>query len=106
MRVPDQPTSAPLHEFLVWVARCPRSYDDAMEAWRSSCPRYTVWEDALAAELVRVAESEVILTPRGQAALAGARATSGARGDAPRDGAGPRGQIRETDRVAVADRRD
>ena len=64
--------TAPVREFLVWVARCPRTYDDAMEAWRSSCPRFTVWEDALAAELVqivpcggRMADAQVTLTRRG-----------------------------------------
>jgi hypothetical protein len=25
-------------DFLAWVAREPRSYAEAMEAWRSSCP--------------------------------------------------------------------
>jgi len=67
---------APVREFLVWVARCPRTYDDAMQAWRSSCPRFTVWEDALAAELIqiapcggRIAEAQVTLTRIGHAIL-------------------------------------
>ncbi len=66
----------PVREFLTWVASRPRTYADAMEAWRSSCPRYTIWEDALAAGFIdiapsrgRVAEARVILTPRGQAVL-------------------------------------
>ena len=66
-------------ELLSWVARSPRTYADAMEAWRSTCPRYTIWEDALDAELVqiecgdgmRIGEARVTLTPRGQAVLAG-----------------------------------
>jgi hypothetical protein len=98
--------SAPVREFLTWVARCPRTYDDAMEAWRSSCPRYTVWEDALAAELIHVAPASVSLTPRGQAALAAGPATIGAVADAPRDGAERRGRIREKTLVTVADRPD
>jgi hypothetical protein len=49
-----EPLTAPMREFLVWVARCPRSYADAIEAWGSHCPRYTVWEDALAAGLVEI----------------------------------------------------
>jgi hypothetical protein len=71
------PVSAPLREFLEWVARRPRTYADAMAAWRSSCPRYTVWEDALDAGFVRVervggpmGEAPVTLTRLGQAALA------------------------------------
>lgn len=98
--------SAPVREFLIWVARCPRTYADAMEAWRSSCPRYTVWEDALAAELIHVAPAGVTLTPRGQAALAGVPAATGAVGDAPRDGAERRERTLGKTLVTVADRPD
>lgn len=30
-----------------WVCKAPRQYDEVMEAWRTSCPRLTVWEDAI-----------------------------------------------------------
>ncbi len=50
----QQPVSLLLLEFLAWVAERPRSYRDAMEAWRSSCPRHTVWEDALIEGLIEV----------------------------------------------------
>ncbi len=76
------PTATPavsplLRDFLTWVTHQPRSYAEAMEAWRSSCPRFTIWEDALGDGLVRVqrrrgvtpAEMQVTLTPRGQAIL-------------------------------------
>ena len=33
-------------QFLAWVADRPRTYAEAMEAWRSSCPRLSIWEDA------------------------------------------------------------
>ena len=62
-------------EFLDWVAARPRTYAQAMEAWRSTCPRQTVWEDALADGLIQVAsgstaqESAVTLTPRGRSVL-------------------------------------
>jgi hypothetical protein len=67
-----------MHEFLTWVGWRPRTYSEAMDAWRSSCPRYTLWEDALAAELICVDNtgraaldaSPVRLTPQGQAMLA------------------------------------
>ena len=36
-----------------WVASEPRAYSDVMEAWRTSCPRLTVWEDAVDRGLVR-----------------------------------------------------
>jgi hypothetical protein len=34
-------------DLLEWVAREPRNYADVMDAWRTSCPRLTVWEDAI-----------------------------------------------------------
>jgi len=33
-------------QFLAWVADRPRTYTQTMEAWRSTCPRLSVWEDA------------------------------------------------------------
>jgi hypothetical protein len=60
---------APMREFLTWVVRCPRTYSDAMDAWGSHCPRFTVWEDALAAGLVQVETAGIRLTPLGQSAL-------------------------------------
>jgi hypothetical protein len=72
-------TSLLMLEFLTWVASRPRTYAEAMEAWRSNCPRHTVWEDALADGLVRfeggdvLREYEVVLTPRGKAVLEAGR---------------------------------
>jgi hypothetical protein len=70
--------SAPMRELLIWVARCPRTYADAMDAWQSHCPRFTVWEDALAAQLIQivlcgsaVGDARVQLTSRGSSMLAG-----------------------------------
>jgi hypothetical protein len=42
-------------ELLEWVDRRPRSYGEAMEAWRTSCPRMPAWEDAVSAGLIEVA---------------------------------------------------
>jgi hypothetical protein len=56
-------------EFLAWVAARPRTYGEAMEAWRSNCPRHAVWEDALADGLIEVERVAVALTPRGRRAL-------------------------------------
>jgi hypothetical protein len=33
-------------DFLEWVGPDPRPYAEVLEAWRTSCPRLTVWEDA------------------------------------------------------------
>jgi hypothetical protein len=41
-------TTEPLVLDLVeWVAARPRPYEEVMEAWRTSCPRLTIWEDAV-----------------------------------------------------------
>jgi len=34
-------------DFLEWLAPKPRPYAEVMDAWRTSCPRLTVWEDSL-----------------------------------------------------------
>lgn len=34
-------------DLLEWIGRQPRSYADVIDAWRTSCPRLTVWEDAI-----------------------------------------------------------
>lgn len=38
--------------FLRWVDERPRLYAETMDAWRTSCPRISVWEDALIEGLV------------------------------------------------------
>ena len=64
-------------EFLTWISSRPRTYAEAMEAWRSSCPRHPVWDDALNDGLIQVTregdttqKAIVSLTSRGQALLA------------------------------------
>ena len=60
-------------EFLRWVVARPRSYAETMEAWRTSCPRFSIWEDASIdgyVVLKEVAgELHVVLTPRGAAVV-------------------------------------
>jgi hypothetical protein len=62
-------------DFLAWLAGGPRPYGEVMEAWRTSCPRLPVWEDAIDHGLVarthRVGETPLVeLTARGRALLA------------------------------------
>jgi hypothetical protein len=62
--------SRPTLELLAWVHERERTYAETIDAWRSSCPRLTVWEDALADHLVEVvrtpeSRSTVALTARG-----------------------------------------
>jgi hypothetical protein len=62
-------------QFLDWIATRPRSYQDVMEAWRTSCPRLPVWEEAISRGLVKresgpsLAQSLVSITPAGREAL-------------------------------------
>ena len=70
-----------LLQFLAWVADRPRTYDETMDAWRTSCPRISVWEDALIDGLVAAEDGpdggqgamRVVLTPAGRSHLQDAR---------------------------------
>ncbi|HEY2616907.1 MAG TPA: hypothetical protein VGI78_06185 [Acetobacteraceae bacterium] len=42
----SETVDALLCDLLAWLAPGARSYDEVMEAWRTSCPRLPVWEDA------------------------------------------------------------
>ena len=41
-------------QLLAWIAARPRTYGETMEAWRTTCPRLTIWEDAVSDGLVTV----------------------------------------------------
>jgi hypothetical protein len=63
-----------MREFLSWVDRQARTYDETMAAWRTSCPRLAVWEDAVADDLVSLRsngslEELVELTSEGRRAV-------------------------------------
>lgn len=64
--------SASTREFLEWLAIRPRTYEEAMDAWRTSCPRYAIWEDSEIDGLIRVQKDAVSLTAKGRSALNGA----------------------------------
>ncbi|HEX3498376.1 MAG TPA: hypothetical protein VHT04_03545 [Stellaceae bacterium] len=68
---PTDPAGLLTVQFLAWLAETPRSYAEVMEAWRSSCPRLTIWEDAVADDLVCCGGDRIVgLTARGRAVLA------------------------------------
>lgn len=76
-RVPE--LTASTRELSAWSADRTRTYAEAMDAWQSSCPRLTVWEDVLDDGLVQVirdrgatGQASVAPTARGRAAF-GAR---------------------------------
>lgn len=59
-----------------WIGPEPRPYDEVLEAWRTSCPRLPVWEEANArGYLVRTHEpgkaARVRVTALGREFLAG-----------------------------------
>lgn len=62
--------TASMLELLTWVTARDRTYEDVVEAWKSNCPRYAVWDDAVTAGLVTASRDSVALTERGVAALA------------------------------------
>jgi len=39
-------------DLVEWIAKQPRPYAEVMEAWRTSCPRLPIWEDAVDQGLV------------------------------------------------------
>ena len=56
-------------DLVAFVAERPRPYAEVLDAWRTSCPRLTVWEDCVDAGLVALRDGMVEATAAGQAAL-------------------------------------
>ena len=42
----DDAVEALVLDLLEWIGPTPRPYGEVMEAWRTSCPRLPVWEEA------------------------------------------------------------
>jgi D-3-phosphoglycerate dehydrogenase len=42
-------------DLLEWVGRSERTYQETVDVWRTSCPRFPVWEDATERGLVETA---------------------------------------------------
>jgi hypothetical protein len=56
-------------DLLAWIAAAPRTYRETMDVWRTSCPRLSIWEDAVGDGLVRVRAGRTELTSLGEAVL-------------------------------------
>jgi len=60
-------------DLLEWLSRKERTYQETMEAWRTSCPHLPIWEDAQDRGLVETIStngySMVKVTPAGAALL-------------------------------------
>jgi hypothetical protein len=61
-------------DLLDWLAARDRTYEEVMEAWRTSCPKLPVWEDAndrgLVAKEIVNGKRVVRVTPSGRDLLA------------------------------------
>jgi hypothetical protein len=67
-----EPTSALTWQLLEWISDKPRTYAEVLEAWRTTCPRFSIWEDACINGLVNydpAGDRIVSLSPKGQALL-------------------------------------
>jgi len=64
-----KPTALTL-QMLAWLAQTPRTYAETMDAWSTSCPRLSIWEDALADGLIAIeAGSVIVVTEAGRALI-------------------------------------
>jgi D-3-phosphoglycerate dehydrogenase len=55
--MPD-PVDALILDLLEWIGREARPYREVMEAWRTSCPRLPVWEEANERGLIERRQSQ------------------------------------------------
>ena len=80
----SDPVEALIIDLLEWIGPRPRPYSEVMEAWRTSCPRLPVWEEAnargyLARDHSAEAGALVSVSPLGLAAIECFRRSSSAR---------------------------
>jgi hypothetical protein len=75
----SEATDALTLQMLRWICERPRDYGDVMEAWRTSCPRLSIWEDASIAGLVvhDAKTGKVLLSAKGRALVHSAAAEGG-----------------------------
>ena len=56
-----------VRDLVEWVAKEPRTHAEVIDAWRTSCPRLTVWEEAVDRGLVmRKPQGRVAVTEAGR----------------------------------------
>ncbi|MDQ2697154.1 MAG: hypothetical protein M3Z21_17590 [Pseudomonadota bacterium] len=70
----SDPVDGLLLDLLEWIGPQPRPYAEVIEAWRTSCPRLPVWEEANARGLIGQHQENgagilVSVTPSGAAYL-------------------------------------
>lgn len=72
------PVEALIVDMVEWLAASPRGYAEAQSAWRTSCPRLPVWEEAatrgfVARDALRDGTPCLIATEKGREFLARTR---------------------------------
>lgn len=74
------PADAVTLQFLDWVDRTHPGQPEVLDAWQTSCPRLSIWEDAVIDGLVAFdggRERRLVVTLAGRARLTGTGALSG-----------------------------
>ena len=83
----DIAVDALILDLLEWLASRDRSYEEVMDAWRTSCPKLPVWEEANDRVLVESEDaggsSIVRVSSSGRELLAQSRTSRDARRDVP-----------------------
>ena len=54
----DKVVEALIADLLAWLEAGERSYPEVIEAWRTSCPQLTVWEDANERGLITLEQND------------------------------------------------
>jgi hypothetical protein len=65
----DTVVEALIIDLILWLEKRERTYEEVMDAWRTSCPKLPVWEDANDRGLVAREEGIVRITASGLALL-------------------------------------
>jgi hypothetical protein len=60
-------------DLLLWLDMHERTYDETMSAWRTSCPKLPVWEDANDRGLIVMEQAIVRVSEKGLALLSNIR---------------------------------
>jgi hypothetical protein len=62
----SESTRALTLQLLEWISSRPRTYADVLDAWRTTCPRLSIWEDACIDGLIDCGGRIVTVSPQGK----------------------------------------
>lgn len=65
----DEPNGALTLQLLEWISSRPRTHADVLDAWRTTCPRLSIWEDACIDGLIDRDGDMVVVSPSGRSRL-------------------------------------